>query len=307
MAKKMTAWQSENKVGLILVMLGAIAFSSKAVLVKLAYREGVDALNLLTLRMVFALPFYLLIAYFTDRQAAYRLKSKDFLMVAATGILGYYLASLFDFWGLQYITASMERLILFAYPSITLIFGALFFKIPVLKAQYFALILTYLGIFVIFAGDAGIDDQADLLRGGGLVFACAITYAVYLTGSGYLIPKIGAMRYTAFALIAAACAVFIHYFFTKDFQLFQFNKHVYGLALLMAVVATVIPTLLVSYGIRLIGAGNTALTSSVGPVSTLTLAYFLLGERLTSVQVLGSLLIIAGVLYLSTAKNKKDD
>ena len=307
MANKTPVWQSDNTVGLILVMLGAIAFSSKAVLVKLAYREGIDALSLLTLRMVFALPFYLAIAFFTDRQAAYRLKPRDYLMVTVTGVLGYYLASLFDFWGLQYITASMERLILFAYPSITLIFGALFFKTPIVKAQYVALILTYMGIFVIFAGDASIGNQADLFRGGGLVFACAITYSLYLTGSGLLIPRIGAMRYTAFALITAAFAVFLHYTFTKDFQLFQYNKQVYGLAVLMAIVATVIPTLLVSYGIRLIGAGNTALTSSVGPVSTLTLAYFLLGERLTGVQMLGSLLIIAGVLYLSIAKNKKDD
>lgn len=305
MAENTPFRKNEHVVGLVLVMIGAIAFSSKAVLVKLAYRHGIDALNLLTLRMVFALPFYALIAFFTNRLAAYRLTRKDFLMVAGTGVLGYYLASLFDFWGLEYITASMERLILFAYPSITLIMGAVFFKTPILKSQYVALVLTYIGVFVIFAGDVSIDSQSDLLKGGGLVFLCAITYSLYLTGSGMLIPKIGAMRYTAFALITAAFAVFFHYLTTKDFQLLDYNKEVYSLALLMAIVATVIPTLLVSYGIRLIGAGNTALTSSVGPVSTLTLAYFLLEERLSWVQMLGSLFIIAGVLYLSAAKNKK--
>ncbi|MCB0654092.1 MAG: DMT family transporter [Saprospiraceae bacterium] len=296
---------SENSLGLILVMLGAVAFSSKAVLVKLAYREGIDALNLLTLRMLFALPFYVLLAYFTSRQAAYKLTKKDFIFIGITGILGYYLASLFDFWGLEYITASMERLVLFAYPSITLIFGAVFFKTPIVRSQYVALIFTYLGIFVIFAGDVSIESQKDLIIGGVLVFTCAITYSLYLTGSGFLIPKIGAIRYTAYALIFAAFAVFFHYFLARDFHLFDFSARIYGLSLIMAIVATVIPTLLVSYGIRLIGAGNTALTSSIGPVSTLTLAYFLLGERLSLVQVLGSLLILAGVLYLSAAKNKK--
>lgn len=305
MSRITSARISDHTIGLILVMIGAIAFSSKAVLVKLAYLEGIDALSLLTLRMMFAVPFYALIAYFTDRQAAYRLNHRDFLLVAGTGVLGYYLASLFDFWGLQYITASMERLILFAYPSITLILGTLFFKTPVLKSQYVALVFTYIGIFVIFAGDVSIENQTDLIKGGGLVFACAVTYAIYLTGSGMLIPRIGAMRYTALALMMAAVAVFTHYLLTKDFGLFDYSNRIYGLALLMAVVATVIPTLLVSYGIRLIGAGNTALAGSVGPVSTLTLAYFLLGERLSVAQMIGSLFIIAGVLYLSAAKNKK--
>ncbi|KAA3634828.1 MAG: EamA family transporter, partial [Bacteroidetes bacterium] len=162
MAKETPFRKNEHVMGLVLVMIGAIAFSSKAVLVKLAYRHGIDALNLLTLRMVFALPFYALIAFFTNRLAAYRLTRKDYLMVAGTGILGYYLASLFDFWGLEYITASMERLILFAYPSITLIMGAVIFKTPILKSQYVALVLTYIGVFVIFAGDVSIDNQSDL-------------------------------------------------------------------------------------------------------------------------------------------------
>jgi drug/metabolite transporter (DMT)-like permease len=303
--KRKTFQFSDNSLGIIMVMVGAVAFSSKAVLVKLAYKEGIDALNLLTLRMVFALPFYLLIAYFTSKRMAYRLSTKDFLLVGLMGILGYYLASLFDFLGLEYITASMERLILFAYPSITLIFGALFFKTPILKPQYIALFFTYVGIAVIFVGDVSIENQQDLIKGGALIFLCAITFALYLTGSGFLIPKVGAMRYTAYALIAASFAVFFHYLALKDFQLLDYNTKIYGLSLTMAIVATVVPTLLVSFGIRMIGAGNAALASSVGPVSTLTLAYFFLDERLSFIQVLGSLLIIFGVLYLSITKKKK--
>lgn len=295
---------NNNAWGIVLVMFGAIAFSSKAVLVKLAYREGIDSLNLLTLRMLFAVPFYLMIAYVTNKKAAYRINRKDYLMIAVMGVLGYYLASLFDFLGLNYITASMERLILFAYPSITLLFGALFFKTKITKAQYAALAFTYLGIFVIFAGDVSIEDQRDLIKGGALIFACSVTYALYLTGSGFLIPKVGAMRYTAYALTFAAFAVFFHYLGFKEFQLLEYNARIYGISLIMAIVATVIPTLLVSYGIRLMGAGNVALAGSIGPVSTLTLAYFFLDERLSMVQILGSLLIIVGILYLSGSKKK---
>ncbi|MEL7123476.1 MAG: DMT family transporter, partial [Bacteroidota bacterium] len=191
---KTLAIKHQQLIGGALVFFGAILFSSKAVLVKLAYRHEVDSISLLTLRFLFAFPFYLLANYFTRRRKVNvpKLKRKEWLQLAFFGIMGYYLASLLDFLGLQYITASMERLILFLYPTIVVLLSSVVLKIKIQRYQVFALIVTYIGIGLAFIEGLQLSNQPNFALGGLLVFLCAIAYAIFLIGSGEMVPRLGA-------------------------------------------------------------------------------------------------------------------
>lgn len=289
----------------VLVLAGALLFSTKAVLVKLAYRHGVDSISLLALRMLFSLPFYLLIAALSGRQKRYEgfsLSRKDGLRIFLLGVAGYYLASLLDFAGLQYITASLERLILFVYPTIVLLIGAIGYREPVSRRQLGALALTYLGIGIAFSEGLFLSGSSHFVLGSGLVFAGAVSYAVYIVGSGRLLPRIGTWRFTSLAMSSAALAVLAHHGLACHWQLLGFPAPVYGLALLMALIATVIPSFMISEGIRVIGSGNASIIGSIGPISTIVLAYIFLGERLGWLQWMGTALVIAGILVITLQK-----
>ncbi len=293
--------------GVVLALLGAVLFSTKAVLVKIAYRDyEIAAISLLMLRMLFALPIYLGIAvYSTRKKGAYKMTRSDYLKVTFLGIIGYYLASLFDFMGLQYITASLERLILFIYPTLVVLIGVLFFKEKIKQSQIIALLLSYVGIVIVFMGNVDITDQHNLWIGSTLMFFCALTYAIYFVGSGQLLPKMGTWMFTSYALSISCTAVIVHYLIHHGgVGDLDYPLGVYVIAFLMATMATVFPTLLTSEGIRLIGASNSAIIASVGPVSTITLAYIFLGERLTPTQILGGILVLGGVVYLSISRKK---
>jgi drug/metabolite transporter (DMT)-like permease len=295
----------QRYLGAALTFLGAICFSAKAVMVKLAYAYQAEALSLLTLRMIMSLPFFIAIAVYSNRKTSRpNLSIKDWSMTIALGVTGYYLASLFDFEGLRFITAGLERLILFIYPTLVVILSALFFKKKIGGREYIALLLTYIGIAIFFVSDLNLQ-QKDLWLGAGLIFASAFTYAVYLMGSGVLIPKLGSMRYTSYAMIVSTLAVCIHYLCSSDMKLFSFSKEVYMLSAAMAVFSTVIPAMLLSEGIRMIGSGRASIIGSVGPVSTIILAYIFLGENISLYQLLGTVLVLAGVLTVSRS-GKKD-
>jgi drug/metabolite transporter (DMT)-like permease len=288
--------------GATLAFMGAICFSAKAVMVKMAYAYHVDALSLLSLRMLFSLPFFLMIAVYTNKKnPGVDLTKKDWLMVVLLGITGYYLASWFDFVGLQYITAGLERLILFIYPTLVVILSAVFFKKKIGRKEYFALGLTYAGILIVFMNDLNFS-QKNIILGIVLIFGSALTYATYLMGSGELIPKLGSMRYTSYAMIISTIAVFLHFGVANSNSLWHFQYQVYLLSLVMAIFSTVIPGLLLSEGIRMIGSGRASIIGSVGPVSTIILAYIFLDEKLTFYQVLGTVLVLAGVLTVSSNK-----
>lgn len=301
--------QSSNRqqlLGVALALIGAIMFSTKAVFVKLAYQHEVDSVTLLLLRMLFSLPFYLVIAvYFTRKSGAYQLKRNDYWTILFLGVIGYYLASLLDFWGLKYITASLERLILFAYPTVVVLIGIFYFKEKITRSQILALIFTYLGIAVVFIGNVSITDQHNLIIGSILIALCAVSYAIYIAGSGQIIPKLGSWRFTSYALSVSSITVILHYLIQNkgigDLDL-PYQVYVYGL--LMATISTVIPTLLISESIRLIGSSNVAIITSVGPISTITMAYFFLDERLTFVQFLGGVLVMGGVIFVSVSRKK---
>jgi len=300
----MSAIHYQRYLGALLTFLGAICFSAKAIMVKLAYVHQADALSLLTLRMIIALPFFAAIAFFSNSKTSKPdLTKKDWFMILGLGVTGYYLASLFDFEGLRFITAGLERLILFIYPTLVVILSAIFFKKKIAGREYIALLLTYIGIAIVFVSDLNLQ-QKDLWLGSFLIFGSAFTYAIYLMGSGELIPKLGSMRYTSYAMIVSTLAVCIHYLCSSDMMLLSFSREVYMLSAAMAIFSTVIPAMLLSEGIRMIGSARASIVGSVGPVSTIILAYIFLGEDISLIQILGTALVLAGVLTVSGSQKK---
>lgn len=285
------------------MFLGAVLFSAKAIFVKLAYQYNIDPVSLLTLRMVLSLPFFLLMGYFSGRnQKTESVKKKEWVQIFLLGMVGYYLASLFDFQGLQYISAGLERLILFVYPTIVVILTAILYKKPIQRLQYLALGMTYIGIFIAFVYDAGVGSQKNVGLGAILVFLSAVTYAIYLIGSGKMIPKVGTVRFTAYAMSFSSLAVILHSLIFNGMNIWDFQKEVYYISALMAIFATVIPSFLISGGIKMIGSDNASIIGSIGPVSTIILAYIFLGEEISISQIIGTVFVLAGVLIISLRK-----
>ncbi|MFZ5594598.1 MAG: DMT family transporter [Pseudomonadota bacterium] len=289
-------------IGAAYAFLAAVGFSGKAVLVKLAYRHGVDAVTLLALRMLFSLPFFAAMAIWSARASGtVALVGRDWRALVFLGLLGYYLSSLLDFWGLVYITASLERLILFLYPTMVVILSALFLGRRITGGMAAALLLSYVGIALVFSADVALD-QRDIVLGAILVFASTLTYAVYLIGSGQVIARIGPARFTGYALTVSCLAVVLHFMAANTpAALFQ-PLPVYAIALAMAIFSTVLPALLLAEGVRRIGADRTSLIGSIGPVATLMLAWLFLGESLSLAQMMGAALVLAGVLFVSLKK-----
>ena len=267
---------------------------------KLAYRHGVDALTVLALRMAFALPFYLAVLAFRARRDAKPLTRRDLGLLVVMGLLGYYLASLFDFLGLEYISAGLERLILFTYPTLVVLLELALFRRRLTRVQLLALVVTYLGIAVVFRSEIG-HAGANVPIGAALVFASAVTYAGYLVGGGQLIPRIGAERFTAWALTISAVAVLSHARIAGR-SLLGLPGPVYELGLWLALVATVLPTFMLAEGIRRIGPGPAAIAGTLGPVSTIALAHLFLGEPILALQVVGASLVLAGATLVALGR-----
>lgn len=291
--------------GVFISLVGAICFSTKAIFVKLAYRDSdVDAITLLALRMLFSLPFFVVSAWFYSRKTDnVRFTSKQWMAVAFVGVLGYYVSSLLDFWGLKYVSAGIERLVLFAYPTFVLLLSALWLRQKVTGIQWLAVAITYFGLVIAFISESQIQISGDFYFGSLLILACAFTYASYIVGSGKLIPMVGAMKFNSYAMSFAAAAVLVHFFLFGQHSLFNLPMIVYVYSFLMAIVSTVIPSYLVSASIKRLGANNTAIIASIGPVSTIVQAYYLLGETISLLQALGTILILMGILLITWRRN----
>ena len=294
------AHPTADRLGLLCAVLAAVGFSFKAILVKLAYRYGVDAETLLALRLAFSLPFFLGMAWIGVNRAASPLTPRDWGWLFGLGLLGYYLASYLDFLGLRSIGAALERLILFVYPTLVVLLSALWLGQPLTRRTLGALALCYAGIALAVAHDLRLAGTArDLALGGSLVFGSALSYALYLLGSGRIVGRLGAVRVTAFASLIACGLGIGQFLLLRPLAALAQPGPVYGLALAMALFSTVLPVWAVAEAIRRIGAGPVALTGSLGPIATLLLAWLLLDETLGVGQLAGAALVITGVMVIA--------
>lgn len=306
-APKSSASAASYRLGFWLAVGAAFGFSAKAVFVKLAYlvpvaTEGlshVDAVTLLALRMLFAAPAFGIAAIRTRSSGA--LSGRQWLALVGVGLAGYYGASILDFWGLMYISAGLERLILYTYPSLTLLLGIALFGKRLGKREVAALLLTYVGIAAAFAHDLNLaEDSRNVWIGAGLVFASSLSYAVYLAGGGELIVRLGSGRFTALAMAVATGATLLHYLIARPWaEVFQQPWPIYSLAAGMAFFSTVIPVFMQSAAIKQVGAGRASMIGMLGPMATLLLSWLLLDEAVTLWQLGGALLVIAGVVLIS--------
>lgn len=287
--------------GLLLAAAGAILFSAKAILAKFQYRYGLDALDVLALRMLFALPMFIALALWQGRRAGPwpTLTPRQWGSLLLVGLLGYYLSSLLDFWGLEYVPVSLERLILFLNPTFVLLIGLLFFGRKVSARQWAALLVSYAGIVLVLVESLRIEGQ-HVLFGSLLVLGAALSYAVYLALSGELVQRLGTARLVLVAMAVSTAAVLLHYFWGRHWAaLWSWPSEVYGWALANALFCTVLPVTFTMAAVRRIGAGSAAQLSVLGPVSLLFLGSWLLDETITALQLLGTAVVLGAVWLLS--------
>ena len=292
------------RAGLLLALAGSIAFSGKAIIVKLAYRHGVDAVTLIMYRMLFALPLFLGLSWwatYRSKKPVIPLTRRDWLGILGLGFSGYYAASMLDFWGLQYISASLERLILYLNPTLVLVLGWLLYRRPIRARQYGAMALSYGGMLLVFGHELSFEGRATLI-GGGLVFASAISYALYLVYSGELVKRLGSLRLVGLATSVACILCILQFVLLKPMSAAIVAPEVIWLSLLNAVACTAAPVLMVMMAIERIGSGLTAQIGMVGPLSTITLGVWLLGEPFDGWVLAGTVLVLAGVLWVTRTR-----
>lgn len=302
----MSAWREPESqhaarrgflLGIGLAMAGSILFSAKAVVIKLAYRYGVDATSLIALRMVFALPFFAVVYVWSSRGRP-KLAASDHYRLVLIGLLGYYAASYLDFLGLQYITAALERLILYLNPTLVLLISALVLGKRLTRSDGLSLALAYGGIVAVFWHDVNFAGDGVAL-GALLIFASAVCYAIYLVMAGELVRRLGAIRLTAYAMLVSTAAVVAQFFALNPVSALVLPYEVYWLSLFNAVFCTVLPVFAIMLAVEKVGAGNAALASMIGPVSTIGLAWLVLGESVSGWQLVGTALVLAGIAVLS--------
>jgi drug/metabolite transporter (DMT)-like permease len=279
---------------------GAIAFSGKAIIVKLAYRYGVDAVTVIMYRMLFALPLFLLLSWWAGRGKP-PLAWRDWRTLIGLGFSGYYLASFLDFAGLEYITASLERLILYLNPTVVLGVGLLLFKTEVTRHQWLALAVSYVGVFVVFGHDVSVSGP-HIVLGAALVFGSAVSYALYLVFSGEAVKRLGALRLTGLATSVACVFCITQFFVLRPVAAMVVAPQVIWLSILNATLCTFLPVLLVMLAIERVGAGVTSQTGLIGPLSTIILSVVLLGEPFTVWMAIGTALVLAGIWLLTRRK-----
>jgi drug/metabolite transporter (DMT)-like permease len=292
-------WSAE-RLGIALAVLAALGFSFKAIFVKLAYAAApVEAVTLLSLRMVFALPVFLWVGFVASRSAP-PLTRRDGAMLVVLGLLGYYASSMLDFLGLQYISAGLERLILFTYPTLTVLIGVFFMGKALEKRQIGAVVLTYAGIGLAFAHDLQVaGDMKTVLVGAAFVFGSALTYAMYSAGAEPAIRRLGSARFAALAMLVSTTATQIHFFATQPLAAFVQPLPIYGYGAAMALFSTVLPVFWQSAAIRRIGSARAVLIGTLGPVLTIFFGWWLLSEPISAAQLVGAGLVLAGVLLVS--------
>ena len=287
-------------IGLVIAITGAILFSTKAIVAKLIYRYHVDAVTLIMFRMLFSLPIFAAIAIWQAHKGG-ALSVADRWRLVGLGLIGYYLSSFLDFLGLQYITAGLERLILFLTPSFVLLISATFLKRKISKIECAALAVSYLGIVLVFVHDLQFGG-ADVLLGGLLVLGAATSYALYLIQSGQLVMRLGSLRLVSYAMCVSSVACIGQFFALRPVSMMIQPASVYWLSLVNAMLCTVLPVFLTMIAVQRIGAPIASQAGMIGPVSTLFLGAFFLSEPITAWQLAGTVLVVGGMYLLSTKK-----
>ena len=284
--------------GLLLAAAGSIAFSGKAIIVKLAYRHGVDAVTLVMYRMLFALPMFLAMALWAGRGKP-ALSARDWLGILGLGFCGYYLSSFLDFWGLEYISASLERLILYLNPTLVLVLGWLLYGRKISYQRAVAMAISYCGVLLVFGHEVSLEGSHAAF-GALLVLASAISYAIYLSYSGQLVQRMGSLRLAGWAT-SVACLLCIGQFVLLRplHEALEVAPAVVWLSLLNAVACTAVPVLLVMMAIERIGPGLTAQTGMIGPMSTLLMGVVILGEPFNAWVLAGTALVLSGVFLVT--------
>jgi drug/metabolite transporter (DMT)-like permease len=285
--------------GLLLATLGAICFSGKAIIVKLAYRYGVDAVTLIMYRMLFALPIFALMAWWASRGKA-ALSRKDWLGVLWLGFTGYYLASFLDFAGLAYISASLERLILYLNPTLVLLLGLVLYRRRITAPQMAGMAISYGGVVLVFGHEITLLGP-EAVWGALLVFLSAISYAIYLVYSGELVKRLGAMRLVGLASTVACLCCLLQFVLLRPLSAAAVAPEVIWLSLLNATLCTVAPVLMVMMAIERIGASMASQAGMVGPMSTILMGVLILGEPFTAWVAAGTVLVIAGIFVFTRA------
>ena len=281
----------------MLALAGSIAFSGKAIIVKLAYRHGVDAVTLIMYRMLFALPMFVALAWWAGRNRP-PLTRRDWRVVLGLGFCGYYLASFLDFAGLQYVSASLERLILYLNPTLVMLLGVLLFRRRVGAAQLGALAVSYCGVLLVFGHEVTLMG-ANVALGALLVFGSALSYAVYLVYSGEEVRRLGALRLTGLATSVACGLCIAQFALLRPLAALDVAPQVLWLSVLNATVCTFAPVLMVMMAIERIGATLAAQTGMVGPLSTILMGVLILGEPFTAWVAAGTALVLAGIWMLA--------
>ena len=293
-------------IGLGFAILGALLFSIRPILVKLAYQDDIDSVSLLTLRMLFSAPFYIILLGFflRDKKRRDSLNTKIIVFNVIIGLMGYYAASLLDLYGLLYISAQLERLLLFTYPTFVVIFGALFFSKAITFQVVLALIFSYGGITAIFLHDLNFYGE-DIIKGSIFVGLSTIVFAFYVLFGKNIINQIGSRMFTCIAMIAASIGIFFHFLITNEISDLHTTNKVYWLSFAIAIVCTIIPSFCISEAIARIGPDRTSITGTIGPVFTTLFAVSLLGEAFTVFHAIGMVLVIIGVSILGYNKPTK--
>jgi drug/metabolite transporter (DMT)-like permease len=289
--------------GVLFALTGTIAFAFRPVLIKLGYSaHPVSATTLLFLRMTLSLPFFLAMAW--SLRGAAPIARRDWIGIAALGFLGYYLASLLDFLGLQYVSAGLGRLIMFLYPTLVVLLSALFLgKLPT-RREVAALAITYAGIALVLTEQlAASPEHRMFLFGVLLVFSSSTCYAVYLVAGSQLVRRVGSLRFTAYTMIISTLPAVVQFALLESPAALELPRQVWGYVAVLAVGCTVIPVFLVAEALKRIGANHFALIGALGPVTTVLADFGLLGGALTSVQVGGGALVILGVLLVSLKRS----
>ena len=286
-------------VGVVLAVLGAVGFSAKAVVVKLAYRHGVDPTTVVAYRMVFALPCFLVLAWWSSRGAS-PLRRADWLAILALGFFGGYLTSVLDFAGLQYVSAGLERLIVYLTPTLVLLFEVAFFGKRFRWTQVLAMMVSYGGLLLVLAPEAKFVGK-DVVLGAGLVFGSAVTYAIYLTYSGRVVARVGATRLASLATSVACVLCIVHFLILRPASALAVAPEVLVLSLINGTLCTFLPVVMVMIAIARIGATSAAQCGMVGPLSTISLGAVFLGEAMTPSLIAGTVLVLAGISLLAAA------